>query len=142
MKKTSMQTKEFLPVVKELLKTQQVRLTVTGNSMLPFFKDKETIVTIESVDNIQLRKFDVILFEINDHLVLHRIIKLGTKITTQGDALRQKETTPLSGVLGLVTSYQHKSKIHIVRSRKHILCFKIYSIKKRIKNSLKKLLEK
>lgn len=142
MKKTYVQTKAFLPVIKELLKTQSIKLTVTGNSMKPFFIDKETIVLIEPIDSEKIQKLDVILFEINGHLVLHRIIKLGDTIITQGDALKQKEHITQKQILGIVKTYHHNNKFRNIRSRKHMFMFKFHSVKKQIKYLLKKLLRK
>ncbi|MGC2064323.1 MAG: signal peptidase I [Thermodesulfovibrionales bacterium] len=70
-----------------------LRIRVTGRSMKPFLKGGE-ILTIRRVSCASLRKGDLILFDSQGALVLHRIIKKvysdkGTLMfQTQGDAMR------------------------------------------------------
>ncbi|MBA4374504.1 MAG: signal peptidase I [Thermodesulfovibrio sp.] len=91
-----------------LVSGADLRIRVTGRSMKPFLKGGE-ILTIRRVPCSSLRKGDLILFDCQGSLILHRIIKkcyseAGTlSFQTQGDA-RQAADGPVhkDKVLGKV----------------------------------------
>ena len=118
-------TNELLDLAKELLeKGQETSFTVTGTSMRPFLKSKETLVTLSSVKNIKLRKFDIVLYQVNDRYLLHRIVKqCDTDYIIMGDSLKEKEVVNKDALIGVVVKYEHKDKI-IHRDNKWML-FKV-----------------
>jgi signal peptidase I len=75
-----------------------LRLKVTGQSMLPFIRSGE-IVTLKKVPCSTLRCWDIVLYmNISGSLILHRIVMKDTmqngeiSFVTRGDALIQKDT--------------------------------------------------
>ncbi len=66
---------EIAPYIQSALKDgKSVRLTVTGNSMYPLFRDQRDTVTLSPASSF--KKGDVVLFQRADgRFVLHRIIK-------------------------------------------------------------------
>ena len=68
-------TEILLPFLKELLQNgKSVNMTVTGNSMLPLFRDKMDSVLLERPGII--KKFDIVLYVKEDgQAILHRIVK-------------------------------------------------------------------
>lgn len=83
---------EIAPYIKSALdEGKSVKLTVTGNSMYPLFRDKRDTVTLSPSDSF--KKGDVVLFTRPDgRFVLHRIIKArGDLFTFAGDNETVKE---------------------------------------------------
>jgi len=102
---------EIEAILMEKLEMQaQVSLRVKGGSMFPFFKDNETIVTLEKA-NLPLKKRDVILYSTDHGKVLHRIIRIkDDKLTTCGDALTKLETVSVSDIIAKVVRFEHNHK--------------------------------
>lgn len=85
---------QLAPIMSECLaQGQEIVLTVTGNSMSPFLRDKKDQVVLTACDPTALQPGDVPLFRRrNGQYVLHRIVERddGAKRTRWG----QEETLP------------------------------------------------
>jgi len=92
-------------IIEVLNQGQQASFTVRGSSMMPFFRDGKTIVTIKKKDTYQ--KGDIIFFRYQGQLRLHRIIKIKNEdIIASGDHLRTHEKLWIKDIEGYVVSFQ------------------------------------
>ena len=68
---------EFIRIIEDkFLKSENVNLTVTGNSMAPFLVHKRDSVILSAPDDI-IRKGDILFYRRkNGKCVLHRVIKI------------------------------------------------------------------
>ena len=116
---------EILNFASELLdQGQETSFTVTGTSMRPFLKSKETLVTLASIKSINPRKFDIVLYQVNACYILHRIVnQKGNDYIIMGDALKVKEVVSKDNLIGVVVKYEYKNKI-ILRDNRWML-FKV-----------------
>ena len=78
--------RELFSIVRDtLLEGNTVRISVNGQSMLPFFRSGSTI-TIRPLREEDIRKYNVVFADAGDSFVVHRIIEVGKeKITLLGD---------------------------------------------------------
>ena len=78
--------RELFAIVRDtLLEGNTVRVTVNGESMLPFFRSGSTI-TLRPVKEEDIRKYSVVMADAGDSFVVHRIIEVGEKeVTLLGD---------------------------------------------------------
>ena len=78
--------RELFAIVRDtLLEGKTVRISVNGQSMLPFFRSGSTI-TLRPVREEDIRKYSVVMADAGDSFVVHRIIEVGEKyITLLGD---------------------------------------------------------
>lgn len=116
---------EILNFASELLdQGQETSFTVTGTSMRPFLKSKETLVTLASVKSIKPKKFDIVMYKVNDCYILHRIVnQKENDYIIMGDALKVKEVVSKDNLIGVVVKYEYKNKI-ILRDNRWML-FKV-----------------
>ena len=93
-----------------LLEGQTVKVTVKGQSMLPFFVSGST-VSIRPIEKGDFKRYNVVFADAGNHFVIHRIIDIqGDKVTLLGDGnIVGTETMPTSKVYGVVDC----SKLHI-----------------------------
>ena len=69
--------RELFGIVRDtLLEGSTVRVTVNGQSMLPFFRSGSTI-TLRPVREEDIRKYSVVMADAGDAFVVHRIIEVG-----------------------------------------------------------------
>jgi signal peptidase I len=104
------------PADKQLLLTEvlgehgRARLRVTGSSMLPTLWPGD-VVALERADLHQLCVGDVILFQKQERLFLHRIIAIDHstyRITTRGDAMPQADpVVPSAQILAKAESVEN-----------------------------------
>ena len=74
--------RELFAIVRDtLLEGSTVRVTVNGQSMLPFFRSGSTI-TLRPVREEDIRKYSVVMADAGDSFVVHRIIEVGDKYAT------------------------------------------------------------
>lgn|SRR5690554_1324192 len=103
---------DLIPLIEEKLNSSsEVIITVSGNSMYPFFVDKATNVTL--VKPIKaLKRMDIALYKTPTNIyALHRIIKVKKdEYVICGDALKQKEYINKDKIIGVVKSYRYNSK--------------------------------
>ena len=78
--------RELFSIVRDtLLEGSTVRVSVNGQSMLPFFRSGSTI-TLRPVKEEDIRKYNVVMADAGDAFVVHRIIEVGEDfITLLGD---------------------------------------------------------
>lgn len=89
-------------VKKILYKTKKIKTKIYGSSMSPFLKDGDDIL-IKKVEISTLKEGDVILYNSNRVLVVHRIISIGKdSIITKGDNSNKKTKINNNNVLGIV----------------------------------------
>lgn len=82
----SISNRELFSIVRDtLLEGKTVRVTVRGESMLPFFRSGSTI-TLRPVREEDIRKYNVVMADAGHAFVVHRIVKVGdTEVTLFGD---------------------------------------------------------
>jgi hypothetical protein len=78
--------RELFSIVRDtLLEGEKVRVSVKGQSMLPFFRSGSTI-TLRPVREQDIRKYNVVMADAGHAFVVHRIIEVnGDKVTLLGD---------------------------------------------------------
>lgn len=99
-----------------LLDGKEVKVTVRGNSMLPFFTSGSTVI-LRPVRESDLKKYSVVFADAGNHFVIHRIISIhNDTIILLGDG----------NVIG--TEVMTKDKVYgtIDCSRLHIIFAKIW----------------
>lgn len=68
-----------------LLEGSSVRISVQGQSMLPFFRSGSTI-TLRPIREGDLAKYNVVMADAGNSFVVHRIIEVGeSEVTLLGD---------------------------------------------------------
>lgn len=104
---------DIIPLIKEKLdSSSEVTLTVTGNSMYPFFIDNLTNVTLEKPIK-PLKKMDIVLYKTpNNTWALHRIIKVkNDHLVICGDGQKRKEYIKKEEVIGILKKYEFRGKV-------------------------------
>lgn len=86
-----------------LLEGESVRITVQGQSMLPFFRSGSTIL-LRPICEEDFRPLTVVMADAGDHFVVHRILRVeGDRVTLLGDGnLIGTETMSREKVYGVV----------------------------------------
>ncbi|MBQ4527661.1 MAG: S24/S26 family peptidase [Clostridia bacterium] len=103
---------------------KKVKLTVTGNSMYPLFKDRRDRAVLSPIE--KLKKRDVVFYKRqNGQYVLHRIVKKkGNMLTIAGDNETVKEyQVNVSDCIAVMESFERNSK----ESNVSDLWYKVYS---------------
>ncbi len=131
-----------MPLIKELLEdNQSVKFKISGTSMLPFFKHKKTTVTLIKKDCY--KRYDAILYQVNDAFVLHRIIKLKEDLyLTCGDALKTIEMVSKNNVLGYVSSFEYNEHITNSNSKAYMFKVKVWHFLKPFRRILLKIISR
>ncbi len=108
--KTSVPNEQMMALIKEAISHgQKATLKVVGTSMMPFFKDGLTEVTLAPASDLQ--RLDVVLFQMQDKYYLHRIIKMdGMRVTAQGDYLFSKEEIDQTHIIARVVSFLERGQ--------------------------------
>lgn len=110
-------------IIDTLKRGQKAAFMVKGRSMMPFFKDSKTIVSLDKKSSYH--KNDVIFFRYKGHLKLHRIIKITDQsIIACGDYLFQKEHIQKEDIIGYVESFHTDDKITDTNQASYI--FKVH----------------
>ena len=93
---------ELSPVLEELFKEGlSCNIQVTGNSMLPLWRDRRDQVTLAACDATSLKKMDLVLYQReNGQYILHRILQISHGyMDLCGDAQETiEEKVPVSAV--------------------------------------------
>lgn len=86
-----------------LLEGESVRITVQGQSMLPFFRSGSTIL-LRPIREEDFRPLTVVMADAGEHFVVHRILRVeGDRVTLLGDGnLIGTETMSRDKVYGVV----------------------------------------
>lgn len=96
--------RELFSIVRDtLLEGHTVRVSVNGQSMLPFFRSGSTI-TLRPVGEEDIRKYNVVMADAGDSFVVHRIIEVGDEeVTLLGDGnIYGTERVPRERIYGVV----------------------------------------
>ena len=120
---------ELAPFIEEALKEgNNVRLTVSGNSMFPLFANRRDAVELKHVENeSQIKKYDIVFYRrANGQYVLHRVIeKHNTHLIIAGDGEIEKEyAVEAKSVIAKVTAFTRKGKYATINSTP----YKIYYV--------------
>lgn len=126
--KQLVKSNELLNFTKELLEEgKKATFTITGNSMRPFYKSKATSVTITSVKDISLKKYDVVLYKANSQYLLHRIVKINDdNLIIMGDGLRLKEFVEKEKIIGVVIEHEHNQKKYLKDDSSYLFRVKLW----------------
>lgn len=111
-------------IINAIASGKKVKLTVTGNSMYPLFRDRRDTVVLAPFE--RLKKRDVVFFRRpNGRYVLHRIIKKkGDNLIIAGDNETVKEyNIKVSDCVAVMESFERYSKI----STADDLWYRLYS---------------
>lgn len=104
---------QIIGIIIEKINTNgKVIIKVTGNSMYPFYIDKETEVVLVKPPKILHRK-DVVLYKNPDGIwSLHRIIKVKKDcLLICGDALLKIEHISQDSIVAIVKEHYHNNKL-------------------------------
>lgn len=139
LKKVVIENNELFSFIIEQLKLDKnVDFKVIGNSMLPFFYDKKTTVTLRKINTI--KKNDIVLFKYNNKYVLHRIIKIKSNtITCMGDGLITKEIIDKSDIIAKVISYENKKRI-MINKKTYLLRVRLWMILRPLRRLIIKII--
>ena len=88
-----------------------------GTSMEPMLRQNRDLVIIE-VPSSRLQKYVVALYRRDEKYILHRVIGVnddGYRI--RGDNTYSTEHVPFDDVIGVLTRFQRKGKLHTVTER-------------------------
>ncbi len=92
-----------------------------GTSMEPMLRQNRDLVIIE-VPSSRLKKYDVALYRREDKYVLHRVIGAEDGYyRIRGDNTYAVERIPFEDVIGVLTSFNRKGKMHAVTDRGYLL---------------------
>lgn len=134
--KTVFDNKDFFNVVKDSLnENNNVSFIVKGNSMKPFFTDGETEVFIKK--KFKYGKYDVCLFEYNNKVLLHRIVKISDKITFCGDNSYSKEIVSSLDIIGYVYLFKNNKKTVDTKNTIYKMKVRLYLLFKMVKKIIK-----
>ena len=100
----SISNRELFSIVRDtLLEGKTVRVSVKGESMLPFFRSGSTI-TLRPIGDGDIRKYNVVMADAGHAFVVHRIIEVGDEfITLLGDGnYNGTERVTLNQIYGIV----------------------------------------
>ena len=115
MKIHEMNNREMFSIVRDLLlEGSPVRVSVKGQSMLPFFRSGSTI-SLRPIRKEDFRKYNVVLADTGRNFVIHRIIALDDDhVTLLGDGnIYGTETMARAKVYGIIDC----SRTHIFFAR-------------------------
>lgn len=78
----SIANRELFAIVRDtLLEGKTVRVSVKGESMLPFFRSGSTI-TLRPIKESDIRKYNVVMADAGHAFVVHRIIEVNDNMVT------------------------------------------------------------
>lgn len=128
----------FKVIIDELASGKKVSFKVKGNSMLPFFRDTKTLIELKKTNTY--KKYDVILFKLENKYYVHRIIKINEdRIICMGDALTSKEIINESNIIARVISYQNKKLIN-TNSKKYKIRVTLWMLLRPIRRLIVKII--
>lgn len=95
----------FAQAIAFLQEGKKVAITVKGTSMLPFLRDGDKVM-LKSVENMNLKRGDIVLARYGPGFILHRIVrKEDDRIVLEGDGnWNQTEEVLRSDICGIAES--------------------------------------
>ncbi|QQT25880.1 S24/S26 family peptidase [Sphingobacterium spiritivorum] len=138
----------FFEQVRQILgESQTVRITVAGNSMLPFLQPEDQVV-LKKAEKTDLKTGKIVLALWNKSYILHRIVwkeKSAKKIRLAGDGnLAQVEDVHMSDIIAVVVRGYRGDKEVCVNSNLHMCAaFIWYRLRfiRRVYNKIKTIRE-
>lgn len=129
---TSVSMEELSPVIESVVSSgSDAVLCITGNSMLPLWRDRHNSVLLTACDVDKLKVGDIPLYRReNGQYVLHRIIKVNEdSFDLLGDAqwIVEKELPKKSVIAVAKGYYTEKGKYISCDSKKHKRYFAVWS---------------
>lgn len=104
---------KIVPIMKEILdKGGECKLVVTGNSMFPTLKNKESSVIITSLNKRKVKKGEIVFIQRDSgEYILHRVYKIidNNKFIMNGDAQEWVEVVRFDQVIGVVKTILHNN---------------------------------
>ena len=136
----------FLEAVKDTLdRGIDVKFTVTGMSMWPFFTSRRDSVTIKKCTFTEIGKGDIILLSPTTHTyLLHRVVKKtdsGFITAGDGNTFRDGFFLP-ENVIAKVVEINRKEKIFSVKSKKFLILSELWILLFPIRPLLLKILKR
>lgn len=107
------QGEKIVPIMKEILdKGGECKLVVTGNSMFPTLKNKESSVILTSLNKGKAKKGEIVFIQRDSgEYILHRVYKIidNNKFIMNGDAQEWVEVVRFDQVIGVVKTILHNN---------------------------------
>ncbi len=102
----------FADLLGDLPDGGEVPLVVSGGSMAPFYRHRETVVTLRRERGYEARRGDAVFFVRTDGTpVLHRVIRVcGDRVTVGGDGQRWVETVTPPQILARVVRVRRRAR--------------------------------
>ncbi len=128
----------FSDVITLLRQGKKVTIPVKGTSMLPFIVGEVDLVVLEGVEaaspeglpHRSAHKGDIVLFRVNNHFILHRILEFDAEdiAVIQGDGiLKAKEHCGRDGIFGRAVSVLKQGKRRVdVNSKSYRLKIRLW----------------
>ena len=108
-----------------LQKDGRVMTHVVGSSMLPLLHDRQSIVIVESVQNVPPERGDVVLYKTNGTYILHRIRKVTPEeYLIRGDNTWTLEHIPRGAILATMTGFYRTPEGKLIT--KNNLSYRLY----------------
>ena len=129
MKNVNVLSHEIMPLIKEHLdQGQEVFLTVSGQSMRPFYHHQETVVKLVK-PTFPIALYTVCLFHDQGGYKLHRLIKKNDEmLIMNGDALKAIETIREDQILGVVTEHEYQHKKISSTNKRYMFYVRIWAL--------------
>lgn len=84
--------------------------TIVGVSMYPMLRNRRDTIVI-SADHSNIKKYDVVLYKVQNRYVLHRVIKIEVDhLVIWGDNCIAKEVVKPEQILGVMTAFFRDDK--------------------------------
>lgn len=100
-----------------LLREGRLVYRTKGTSMEPMLRQNRDLVIIEPPVSV-LKKYDVALYRRGGQYVLHRVIGVKDGVyRIRGDNTFVVERVPFGQVIGVLTSFRRKDRLHTVSER-------------------------
>ena len=100
-----------------LLREGRLVYRTKGTSMEPMLRQNRDLVIIEPPVSV-LKKYDVALYRRGGQYVLHRVIGVEDGVyRIRGDNTFVVERVPFGQVIGVLTSFRRKDRLHTVSER-------------------------
>ena len=107
----------------------RIRMKALGYSMTPFINHGEIIdIKPYHPKNDVLKRYDVILCEVNHMIILHRVMDIGEKVTIKGDHQNHYHEVSLDKIYGIYVDITYMISTYIRKD--HMLDISLDSIKR------------
>ena len=128
---------KIVPIMKEILdKGGECKLVVTGNSMFPTLKNKESSVILTSLNKRKVKKGEIVFIQRDSgEYILHRVYKIidNNKFIMNGDAQMWTEIVRFDQVIGVAESFYRDDKLISCDSKRYKIYMKLWVLCKPIR---------